>query len=91
MQQRWVRFEHAGKVGFGTLQDGRVQAHAGDMFGPNDATGVVHALADVRLLAPSVPTKVIALWNNFHALAKKLSLADPVEPLYLLKDRKSVV
>ena len=85
MQQRWVRFEHAGKVGFGTLHDDRVHEHAGDMFGPNDATGVVHALAGVRLLAPTVPTKVIALWNNFHALAKKLSLADPVEPLYLLK------
>jgi 2-keto-4-pentenoate hydratase/2-oxohepta-3-ene-1,7-dioic acid hydratase in catechol pathway len=85
MQQRWVRFEQAGKVGFGTLHGERVHVHAGDMFGPNDATGVVHALADVRLLAPTVPTKVIALWNNFHALAKKLSLADPAEPLYLLK------
>ena len=85
MQQRWVRFEQAGRVGFGTLHDARVHVHAGDMFGPNDPTGVVHALADVRLLAPTVPTKVIALWNNFHALAKKLSLADPAEPLYLLK------
>ena len=85
MQQRWVRFEQAGKIGFGTLHDACVHVHAGDMFGPNDATGVVHALADVRLLAPTVPTKVIALWNNFHALAKKLSLGDPAEPLYLLK------
>jgi 2-keto-4-pentenoate hydratase/2-oxohepta-3-ene-1,7-dioic acid hydratase in catechol pathway len=85
MQQRWIRFEHAGQPGFGTLHDYGVHVHAGDLFGPNDATGAVLALADVRLLSPSAPTKVIALWNNFHALAKKLSLADPAEPLYLLK------
>jgi len=85
MQQRWVRFEHAGTSGFGTLVDDRVHEHVGEMFGASDATGVRHALADVRLLCPCQPTKVIALWNNFHALAARLHLADPEEPLYLLK------
>lgn len=28
---------------------------------------------------------MIALWNNFHALAAKLNVAEPAEPLYLLK------
>jgi 2-keto-4-pentenoate hydratase/2-oxohepta-3-ene-1,7-dioic acid hydratase in catechol pathway len=85
MQQRWVRFEHAGQAGFGTLHDDRIQVRVGDLFGPNDATGDTLALADVRLLSPSAPTKVIALWNNFHALAAKLNLGAPAEPLYLLK------
>ena len=85
MQQRWVRFEHAGQAGFGTLHGDRIHVRVGDMFGPNDATGETLALADVRLLSPSAPTKVIALWNNFHALAAKLNLAAPAEPLYLLK------
>jgi 2-keto-4-pentenoate hydratase/2-oxohepta-3-ene-1,7-dioic acid hydratase in catechol pathway len=85
MPQRWVRFEHAGQPGFGTLQGERVHAHVGDLYGANDATGVTHALADVALRCPCTPTKVIALWNNFHALAAKLNLADPPEPLYLLK------
>ena len=48
------------------------------------ATGTTHALADVRLLCPTTPTKVIALWNNFHALAAKLNLADQ-----LARDNKS--
>jgi len=55
------------------------------MFGASEATGAVHALADLKLLTPSAPTKVIALWNNFHALGAKLNLAVPAEPLYLLK------
>jgi hypothetical protein len=30
------------------------------------------ALGDVAVLAPTEPTKIVALWNNFHALAAKL-------------------
>ena len=85
MHQRWVRFERGGKTGFGTLDGDRIQEYVGDMYGASDATGAQHALADVRLLSPCQPTKVIALWNNFHALAAKLGLAAPEEPLYLLK------
>ena len=39
------------------------------------------ACSGVRLLTPTEPTKVIALWNNFHALGAKLKLAVPAEPL----------
>ncbi|MDP3669904.1 MAG: fumarylacetoacetate hydrolase family protein [Telluria sp.] len=89
MQNRWVRFEHASKIGFGTLAGTLVHEHAGDMFGEPQATGNVLALSDVRLLSPTAPSKVIAMWNNFHALAAKLNLADPAEPLYLLKSPNS--
>ena len=89
MHARWVRFEHAGQVGFGALAGDRVHAHRGDMFGDNEATGAVHALAAVKLLTPTMPSKVIALWNNFHALGEKLKLAVPAEPLYLLKSPNS--
>lgn len=85
-RQRWVRFEHAGETGFGTLEgDDRIRRCRGDMFDGAEPTDDVLALADVRLLMPTQPSKVIALWNNFHALAAKLQLADPAEPLYLLK------
>lgn len=42
-------------------------------------------LAEVNLLTPVQPSKVIALWNNFRALGEKLKLAVPAEPLYLIK------
>ena len=85
MQQRWVRFGHDGKVGFGTLDGNRVHLCHGDMFGTSEPTGTVFALADVKLLTPTEPSKVIALWNNFRALGEKLNLPVPAEPLYLLK------
>ena len=84
-RQHWVRFERAGATGFGTLADGRIAVHRGDMFSSPEPTGEMVSLVAVRLLMPAVPSKVIALWNNFAALGAKLNLAVPAEPLYLLK------
>jgi len=86
----WIRFRHQGKVGFGTLTPSGISVHDGEMFGSARPSGQVLALNDVELLAPAVPTKIIALWNNFHALAAKLNQPAPPEPLYLLKATTSV-
>jgi 2-keto-4-pentenoate hydratase/2-oxohepta-3-ene-1,7-dioic acid hydratase in catechol pathway len=85
----WVRFETGGRTGFGTLKGDSITEHEGDMFAGAEATSRRLALADVRLLTPTEPSKMIALWNNFHALAAKLKVAEPDEPLYLLKASNS--
>jgi 2-keto-4-pentenoate hydratase/2-oxohepta-3-ene-1,7-dioic acid hydratase in catechol pathway len=82
---QWVRFRRNNETGFGTLGDGEINVHTGDMFSASLASGQQLALRDVELLAPSQPSKIIALWNNFHALAAKLKVPEPQEPLYLLK------
>lgn len=84
-RQHWVRFESAGATGFGTLAGNRIAVYRGDMFSNPEPTGDTVSLESVRLLMPTVPSKVIALWNNFAALGAKLNLAVPAEPLYLLK------
>ncbi|MDX2288350.1 MAG: fumarylacetoacetate hydrolase family protein [Hyphomicrobiaceae bacterium] len=81
----WVRFEAGGRIGFGTLADGKIAVHAGDMFDGPTPTGDVLASDQAKLLMPSMPSKMICLWNNFHALSAKLGVAEPAEPLYLLK------
>lgn len=87
---KWVRFRHAGAVGFGTIAHSDIAVHQGDMFGAATPTGATLNLGDVELLAPCAPGKVIGLWNNFHALAAKLNQAIPPEPLYFLKATTSV-
>jgi 2-keto-4-pentenoate hydratase/2-oxohepta-3-ene-1,7-dioic acid hydratase in catechol pathway len=82
---RWVRFECAGKTSFGTLDEDIILEYQGNMFGNPEPTGIEVPLNAVKLLTPTEPTKVIALWNNFRALGDKLNLAVPKEPLYLLK------
>lgn len=83
--QRWLRFEHAGRSGFGRLELDQIIEHEGNLFDAPRPTGRRIALADVRLLTPTQPTKMLALWNNFHALAAKLNLVKPPEPLYFVK------
>ena len=83
--QHWARYQHAGAVGFGTLEGDTIRVHRGDMFAGAEPTGHELPLRDVKLLSPTQPTKVIALWNNFAELGAKLNLAVPAEPLYLLK------
>lgn len=82
---QWVRFAHGGREGFGRLEGQQVAIHRGDMFADPQPTGETIAFAEVALLAPTLPSKIIALWNNFHALAAKLSNPVPAEPLYLMK------
>ncbi|EHR72463.1 2-keto-4-pentenoate hydratase/2-oxohepta-3-ene-1,7-dioic acid hydratase [Burkholderiales bacterium JOSHI_001] len=81
----WVRFQHKGSTGFGTLQDGQISVFEGDMFASAVATGRTLALDQVALLTPVVPGKMLALWNNFGQLAAKLGLSAPPEPLYFIK------
>src|SRR4051812_7482716 len=79
MQLRWIRFEHAGQISFGTLEGDRVHQRRGDMYGSSEPTGAVFPLNEVKLLTPSEPSKVVAMWNNFHALGAKLNLPVPLE------------
>ena len=87
--RRWVRFEDMGTAGFGTLEGApdalHVAVHEGAMFGGARATGQTLPLDGLKLLMPVRPGKVLALWNNYLALAAKLRLADPAEPLYFMK------
>jgi 2-keto-4-pentenoate hydratase/2-oxohepta-3-ene-1,7-dioic acid hydratase in catechol pathway len=88
----WIRYATPdGRTGFGTLEADRIAEYEGDMYGEHRATGHVLAPEAVRLLSPCVPTKVIALWNNFRALGEKLGKAPPVHPLFLLKPATSVI
>ncbi len=86
---RWIRFIHDGATGFGTLEGDRIHGHSGDMFEAPEPTGQIFRLEQVRVLMPTKPSKVIALWNNFAALGEKLKLPVPAEPLYLLKSPNS--
>ena len=81
----WLRFERDGRQGLGTLRDGLIEIYDGDMFGDHTPRNESLPLAEVNLRTPCDPSKMICLWNNFRALAAKLGLQPPEEPLYLLK------
>jgi 2-keto-4-pentenoate hydratase/2-oxohepta-3-ene-1,7-dioic acid hydratase in catechol pathway len=87
----WIRYQmEDGAIGFGVLEGDIVTQYQGDMFGTAVATGRVLELGRLTLLSPCVPSKVVALWNNFHALAAKLGKTVPKHPLFLLKPSTSL-
>ncbi|MDB5362637.1 MAG: fumarylacetoacetate hydrolase [Rhodospirillales bacterium] len=86
----WVRVDVDGQTRFGTLAaDDRIRLYDGDMFGTCRPSGVTVEADKALLLPPCQPTKMLALWNNFNALATKLGNDRPMHPLYLLKANSS--
>jgi len=88
---RWVRFRAAGREGFGTVENGVVREHAGSLFDAPQPSGQTHAAGSYALLSPCVPGKIVALWNNFHALAAKLGKPVPAHPPFFIKSSSSVI
>lgn len=88
---KWLRFRHADAEHLGRLDGDTVQVHDGDLSTAFEPTGQQLALADVTVLPPCRPGKIIGLWNNFRAAAVKNNWAEPAEPLYFLKSPGSVV
>ncbi len=90
--KQWIRFTDAdGAAGFGTLAGERIEEYRGDLFHDPIPSGRLLTRAEVRLASPCVPTKVVALWNNFRALGEKLGKPAPAHPLFLLKPATSVI
>jgi 2-keto-4-pentenoate hydratase/2-oxohepta-3-ene-1,7-dioic acid hydratase in catechol pathway len=85
----WARFQYGGRVRFGAVEGDSVRLYEGDMFAQAKPTDERVALGEVGWLTPCVPSKLIALWNNFHASAAKQGLAIPAEPLYFIKGANS--
>jgi 2-keto-4-pentenoate hydratase/2-oxohepta-3-ene-1,7-dioic acid hydratase in catechol pathway len=89
---RWARFRtDDGRVGFGTFEEGRLWEYEGELFGSSRRTGRGLERGEFTLLSPCLPSKIVALWNNFHALGAKLGKQAPAHPLFFLKPATTVI
>ncbi len=75
---RYVRYESADEVHFGLVRDDTVRRLDGDFLAGGRPDGSAVPLADVRVLAPVVPGKIVAVGLNY---ASHLGTRDaPTEP-----------
>ena len=81
----WIRYKYDNTTGFGTVNGNSITAYQGDMFNNPENTGQQLNIEDVVVLEPCVPSKLIGLWNNFHATAQKNNMAIPEHPWYFSK------
>jgi 2-keto-4-pentenoate hydratase/2-oxohepta-3-ene-1,7-dioic acid hydratase in catechol pathway len=88
---RWTRFRTGDRVGFGMLEGEHVLEYEGDMFTAPRSTGRSYAPGSFGFLSPCTPSKIVALWNNFHALAAKIGKSAPAHPLFFIKSATSAI
>jgi 2-keto-4-pentenoate hydratase/2-oxohepta-3-ene-1,7-dioic acid hydratase in catechol pathway len=90
---RIVRFAHPAGMSFGVLDgDGQVAQIEGHPFGQISFTGQRFAAADVRLLSPILPSKVVGVGKNYAEHVQEMNTGDaPKEPLIFLKPSTSVI
>ncbi|OGP59291.1 MAG: hypothetical protein A2V67_15635 [Deltaproteobacteria bacterium RBG_13_61_14] len=86
-----VRMAWGVEAKFGVVQGDRVFALKGsvfDRFEPGDELG---PLQEQKLLAPMLPSKVVALGLNYANHAREMNLPIPAEPILFLKPFTSLV
>ena len=85
----WARVNFDGRECFGTVDGDTIRLHADNMFASPQPTGESISLRTAKLLTPTVPSKMVALVDNYRALVAKLNHAVPAEPLYFIKANNS--
>lgn len=88
---RFVRYATPEGPRFGVVDESGVRAVDGHPFGGWEDTGEQVPLDTLRLLAPIIPTKVVAVGRNYADHAAELGNDLPTEPLLFLKPTSSIV
>ena len=79
-------------AGYLIERDGELRAVAGDIFGEWAAGGRADVPLDaLRLLAPVVPSKIVAVALNYRAHAAEQGKPLPAEPLFFIKPSTAVI
>jgi 2-keto-4-pentenoate hydratase/2-oxohepta-3-ene-1,7-dioic acid hydratase in catechol pathway len=86
-----VRYQLDQHVGYGALEGEQVQPLIGDLFAGYTRGSSTIPLDGIRLLAPCVPSKVIAVGNNYADRSREAGLPAPAFPLLALKPASSVI
>ncbi|WP_083929614.1 fumarylacetoacetate hydrolase family protein [Catelliglobosispora koreensis] len=88
---RIARFVHPGGMSFGVVEGETIVAIEGHPFAEIKKTDQRWAVADVRLLSPILPSKVVCVGRNYVDHAAEHGAEVPKEPLLFLKPSTSVI
>ena len=86
-----ARFEHKGKVVWGSVRDDAIFLLAGDLFEGATETKEKLSLKDVKLLPPLVPPKIIGIGLNYKKHIQESPFGTPEVPMVFLKAPTSII
>jgi 2-keto-4-pentenoate hydratase/2-oxohepta-3-ene-1,7-dioic acid hydratase in catechol pathway len=87
---RIARYAHEGDVGFAVVGGDELAVLDTHPFGEVALTGRRLRLDQVRLLAPVIPSKVVAVGRNYAEHAREMGGEPPAEPVLFLKPSTAV-
>lgn len=64
---KYVRFQKGSATAYGILDGETIREIRGPLFGAHKETGATHRLADVKLLYPCEPPKILAVGRNYKS------------------------
>jgi len=88
---RLVRFCAQNKPRYGILEEGEIQVLRHPPYVGLERTGERIPSADVQLLAPCEPSKIIGIGLNYRDHAVEFGLVPPEEPMLFLKPATAVI
>ena len=92
---RFARFRRPDGTGrgisYGIVEGEAVEEISTTPFLPYERTGVAHEVASVRLLAPCLPSKIVAIGLNYGAHISEFSGDAPPVPMFFFKPSTAVI
>jgi 2-keto-4-pentenoate hydratase/2-oxohepta-3-ene-1,7-dioic acid hydratase in catechol pathway len=89
-----IRFKTGRKIQYGVLEEEKAHGYSGSPFSGKKSfrpDGSIFKLDEVKLLAPSKPSKVVAMALNYKSHIKETGLPTPASPLIFIKPSTSVI
>jgi len=86
-----LRYKINNDIKYGIFKDDAIAEINGDVFGSFEESGKVVSFADITLLPPVEPSKIIAIGLNYKEHALELSMEMPLEPLIFLKPPSTLI
>ncbi len=87
----FCRYEYGAEAKYGIVDAHEVLEITGDPFGSYEVTGESIPSREVKLLAPVVPSKIIAIGLNYKKHIDEMKHDLPSEPIFFLKPPSAVI
>ena len=88
---KFIRYKIKSGIRYGQVCEGHVLEIEGDIFSKYQVTETKHALCDLKILSPCVPTKIVAIGLNYRSHAEELGMALPEDPMVFMKPPTAVI
>lgn len=86
-----ARFEEQGSISYGMVEDSVVYRIEGDIFSEYKVTEEKFELSEIKLLAPCIPSKIVAVGINYRDHATEMNHDLHENPVLFIKPSTTVI